>query len=134
MTCKYFKPYMKTLKKIVEGFYEMDGCGAGGPLHILLDDDNYDIDSINWSIKYCFDVMNDNLDYPVGYSDTVCALGIMICNEYAKMSLEERATFDAYLHDESVECTIPEACDGCHIREYLYDFMKEKEELYNAEN
>ena len=53
--CKYYKPYMDTLKELIEYYYTLEGCGAGGPLHILLDDDNYDIGSIRWCIKYCID-------------------------------------------------------------------------------
>lgn len=119
--CKFYKPYFDTLKKIIDGYYKLPGCGAGGPLHILLDDDNYDIGSINFCIDYCFKNRHE-------YENEVCTLGIMICNEYAKMSLEERAAFDAYLCGDPLECT--GKCSGfedCDVFGELYEYMKEAE-------
>lgn len=127
MKCKYYIPYMHTLRELCGHFYNLEGCGAGGPLHILLDDDNYDIDSINFCIRYCFDNLNGK--YTPDYNPEVYILGIMICNEYAKMSLEQRAVFDAYLcgHDLN-KCN--GKCEECHLDEEFYGFMKEKEINY----
>lgn len=128
MTCKHFKPYMNTLKLLCKRFYELEGCGAGGPLHILLDDDNYDIRSVQFCIDYCFkDLKKENPDNPAH----VNLLGIMIANEYAKMSLEERAIFDAYLigyEIDKYECR--GICDSCSYigLDNLYHYMKEAEE------
>lgn len=127
MTCKYYKPYMDTLKLLCERFYEFKGCGAGGPLHILLDDNNYDIDSVQFCIDYCIkDLKAKEPDHP----EYVNLLGIMICNEYAKMSLEERSVFDSYWCGYSMGC--PGDCEKCvHFDEH-YEFMKEKEQKSNG--
>ena len=122
--CKYYKPYMDTLKLIVKQYYGLDNCVCGGPLHILLDDDNYDIKSVNYCIERCFE------ELPLGeYSTAECVLGIMICNEYAKMSLEERACFDAYLCGQTLECRGGRHCEECEdILGELYESMKEVED------
>lgn len=132
MKCKYFKPYMKTLKQIVKGYYKMENCCSGGPLHILLDDDNYDMHSIEFCINHCFEILNNECPYKTDYSDAECILGIIICNEYAKMSLEERAIFDAYWCGYSMECDMDgKCCSDCEKRGDLYDFIKEKEEYHD---
>lgn len=132
--CKYYKPYMDTLKQLCERFYEFKGCGAGGPLHILLDDDNYDIGSVQFCIDYCIkDLTAKEPDHP----EYVNLLGIMICNEYAKMSIEERAVFDGYWNGYSMVCpTNPPArccrlgeCENCDFLDDFYKDMKEKERL-----
>lgn len=33
MKCKYYKPYFKTLKKLIGEYYQLYNCGSGGPLH-----------------------------------------------------------------------------------------------------
>lgn len=125
--CKYYKPYMDTLKLIVKQYYMLDGCAAGGPLHILLDDDNYDIGSIHFCIKHCF-------GEDLGYDPTTRLLGIMICNEYAKMSLEERACFDAYICGQTLECRGGRHCEDCEdILGYLYNYMKGAEDYERNE-
>jgi len=87
MDCAYFRDYMKTLSKLVDKYYSLRNCGSGGPLHILLDDDNYDIDSIHFCMNYCFECLQMDCE---DYDKEVYILGIMICNEYAKMYLAER--------------------------------------------
>lgn len=127
-TCKLYKPYMDTLKLLCERFYEFEGCICGGPLHILLDDNNYDIDSVQFCIDYCFkDLMAEEPDYPAH----VNLMGIMIANEYAKMSLEERAVFDSYLCGITVHSyNCPGNCEKCGLcgQDGVYDYMKEAEE------
>lgn len=128
--CEYFKPYMHTLRKLIGNFYQLEGCSAGGPLHILLDDDNYDIGSIMFCMNHCFEGLINFDKEPQHYSKEVYLLGIMICNEYAKMSLEERATFDSYLCGQTLECTY-ECGSGVHcedIRGEVYEWMLEAEE------
>ena len=43
--------------------YRCLGCEVGGPLHIVLDDNNIDDTSILWCLKECFkdDTWNDNI-------------------------------------------------------------------------
>lgn len=129
MTCKYFKPYMRTLREIVDQYYKFDRCGAGGPLHVLLDDDNYDIHTVHFCLKECFKELNTpEKDRVYGHSNEVYILGIMICNEYAKMSLEERAVFDAYKNGQVVnECEVD--CSMCSLLGGLYYDMIEEEDV-----
>lgn len=121
--CKYYKPYMDTLKLLVDKFYDLDGCGAGGPLHILTDDDNYDIGSVNFCIKYAMDDIQKGPD--AFYPPHVNVLAVMIANEYAKMTLEERAVFDAYSCGEKLDCC--GCCEVCELLGELYEDMKERE-------
>ncbi len=128
--CKYYKPYMDTLKLLVKQYYGLNECCCGGPLHILLDDDNYDISSIHFCIKHCFESLDDSVtgDDLMQYNPAVRVLGIMICNEYAKMSLEERACFDAYICGQTLECRGGAHCEDCEdILGELYEHMKEAE-------
>lgn len=120
--CKHYKPYMKTLRKIVGGYYELEGCCSGGPLHIMLDDDNYDIDSVHWCMRNCFDQLalpKDSRDYD--YGDEAYILGIMICNEYAKMSINERGVFDSYICGHPID----QCCGNCSECDLLGEFREE---------
>lgn len=123
--CFFYNPYMDTLKKMIKGYYTLPGCVAGGPLHVLLDDDNYDIGSIHFCMNHCFENLNGDVQYDP-YSTEACVLGIVICNEYAKMSLGERAAFDAYLCGDTLECKGD--CENCDVRGELFEYMKEAEE------
>lgn len=131
MKCKYYKPYMRTLRKIVGGYYQLEGCCSGGPLHILLDDDNYDIKSVHFCLDKCFEELSINSEYRVErhYRDEAYILGILICNEYAKMTLEERAAFDSYMNGSDLECTGDCKNCPCHVLDEIYVWMREAEAL-----
>jgi len=101
--CKYYNPNMEVLKKLCETLYKLPGCGAGGNLHILLDDDNFDDESILFCIKEC------SL-HPEHPSSTI---GAIICLEYLKMSMEERLVFDWYWNGWDAECPIEGKCRHC---------------------
>lgn len=129
MKCKYYKPYFDTLRKIIDEYYGLRNCGCGGPLHILLDDDNYDIGSIHFCIEKCFEeLVRSQFENSTFYDNTENILGIMICNEYAKMSLEERAAFDSYRTGNNLECDGNCECCRCDVLDDLHDIMKENEE------
>ena len=128
--CKYYKPYFDTLRKIIGEYYQLEGCCSGGPLHVLLDDDNYNIRSVRWCLKDCFEGLAAGKDGY--YSETIYILGIMICNEYAHMSLEERAAFDSYMNGDPLDCrgylSVSHDCEKCRIFDNeSYEFMKEME-------
>lgn len=78
--CKYYNKHLETIRKLIDCLYELDGCGAGGCLHILLDDDNADTDSIVFCYKEC-DKHPEREE---------AELGKLICNEFLKLSEEER--------------------------------------------
>ena len=132
MKCIYYKPHWDTLRKIIGEYYQLEGCACGGPLHILLDDDNYDIGSVRWCIEWCFEgLTNPNSWQGSQYSKEAFILGIMICNEYAKMSLEERAVFDSYLNGDPLDCGDWSSCSACRVFGELHEHMAEVEEAAN---
>lgn len=124
--CKYYKPYMDILKNIVGKYYTLDGCGSGGPLHILLDDDNFGIGSIRFCMNTCFEALADPEHNPYGYNKEVYLLGILICNEYSKMTLEERAVFDSYSCGQTLDCC--GNCEQCDLLGEDYAYIKKVEE------
>jgi hypothetical protein len=130
---------MDTLRKMCENYYEyIGGCSAGGPLHILLDDNNYDIGSIQFCIDYCFEHLKSAASGDTSCSKDACLLGIMICNEYAKMSLEQRACFDSYLcgYDLDACCDDYEGdCEHCCIFDNdCHCYIEEAEDAYYDKN
>ena len=109
--CVFFHPNMVALKQLCETLYSLEGCGAGGNLHILLDDDNYDDDSILWCLKEC-------LLHPEHPSSMI---GIVICHEYLKMSMVQRSAFDWYWNGNDLECDREQDCHKCRVvEEELY--------------
>lgn len=102
--CKYHKPHMDILKQYCTLLYTLDGCGAGGMLHIVLDDNNIDDDDIYYCLKEC-------VHHP---EKPEAVLGTLICNEYLKMTKEERLVFDWYWCGSDLEC-----CGNCEKCEYL---------------
>lgn len=102
--CKYYNPNMDSLKKLCEEIYKLEGCGAGGNLHILLDDDMYDDESISYCLNECL------LD-PEHPSSS---LGILICTEYQKMSMAERSVFQHYWMGFKLDC-----CGECAYCELM---------------
>ena len=103
--CKYYKPYMDILKQYCELLYTLDGCECGGVLHILLDDDNLEDDHIYYCLKEC--VLHSELPES--------NLGMLICNEYLKMTKEERIIFDWYWNGSKLE----NCCNDCEKCMYL---------------
>ena len=108
MKCKYYSPHMDTLRELCRCLYKLKGCGAGGLLHVVLDDNNYN----DHFIKYCLDCCLKNPDREES------ELGALICKELLKMSSKERAVFDWYWMGSDLECTRI-ACDECRYLDYL---------------
>lgn len=82
---KYYKPRMKTLLEYCTCLYQLEGCGCGGNLHILLDDDNIDTNDILFCLNEC-------ITHPENEESD---LGILICKEYLKLSDNERELFQS---------------------------------------
>ena len=101
--CKYYNPAMDDLKYLCDLFYAMPDCQAGGFLHIMLDDDNIDDDSILYCLKECY----TNPNHPSSI------LGAVICMKYLGMTMEERWIFDWYKNGNNLEC--PGECSNCDI-------------------
>lgn len=51
--CKYYNKHLETIREYIGCLYELEGCCAGGMLHILFDDDNIDDDDIAWCLREC---------------------------------------------------------------------------------
>ena len=105
--CKYYRPYMDNLKNLCELLYELPECGCGGMLHIVLDDDNLEDDDIYYCLKECV----------IHPEKPESALGIVICNELLKMTMEERLVFDWYWTDGDVLCPTSLSCKDCRCLE-----------------
>lgn len=105
MNCRYYRPHMDTLLAYCKCLYSLEGCGAGGPLHILLDDDNYDTESIAFCLRDC-------LNNPEHEGSS---LGILICKEYLKLSMEQRALFDSYWNGHDLTCKNHWECEQCEL-------------------
>lgn len=118
MLCKYFqKETMHDLLVECTRLYLKPGCGAGGLLHILLDDDNFDTDSIN----FCLEACRAHPERPES------KLGEEICLKYLEFTLEERAAFDSYWCGQDMQCPECDNCEGCDILGELYSDFKERE-------
>lgn len=87
--CKYYNKHLDTIKKLIECLYSLENCGAGGLLHILLDDYNDDDDGI----KFC---LNQCEKHP---EKQEAELGKLICNEFLKLSQQERDLLLWHMYD-----------------------------------
>jgi hypothetical protein len=79
---------MLKIVAMVQTLYERPGCGAGGPLHVVLDDFNLEDGMlVPWSEPPEF-------TWPVD----VMALASIICGQLSRMSLAERAAVVGLAH------------------------------------
>lgn len=100
--CKYYTPHMETIKAYIGCLYELEGCGAGGPLHILVDDNNIEDRDILFCFKYC-------IEHP---KDEGSAIGKLICREYKKLTIQQRRLL-SYGYIPCPGCS--GYCDSCYI-------------------
>lgn len=108
MLCKFYNKHLETIRALIGCLYSLDGCGAGGMLHILLDDDNIDNDNIAWCLREC-------LNHP---EEEDSQLGKLICEEYLKLSMEERRLLTgAYIGHWTCPCGLAskQDCLKCEI-------------------
>ena len=108
---------MENLLRLCRAFYLLPDCSAGGPLHILLDDYNYD----RHSIEFCIEECKKN---PESMSSR---LGLLICDELLRLSLEERCVFFACWTGETLGCYSHESCETCKYFDEFYEYAKEEE-------
>lgn len=60
------KPTFPEVKPLVQAFYKLPNNGAGGRLHIVLDDNNVDDDSVDFCLneaRMSHDILAENLAY-----------------------------------------------------------------------
>lgn len=104
MRCKYFDSKLSVIQSYIECLYSIEGCEAGGMLHILLDDDNYDDDSIAFCLIEC-------LKNP---SKPESKIGKLICEEYLTLPIELRRLLRSeYIGHWSC---FDESCENCLIQ------------------
>lgn len=116
MRCKYYNPKMHALKEYCKCLYKLPNCGAGGMLHILLDDNNYSDSDLAWLRGYC-EEHKDSIEYEIA---------IVILDMYSKMSLKERAFFDSMWCGQDVSCKDSRLCETCDLIEVPW-FIEEKQ-------
>lgn len=114
MLCKHWTPRMTLLLEYCRCLYKLPECGAGGCLHILLDDNNYDDESLLFCVKYV-------RDHPECIEHD---LAVLILAEYANMSMQERTLFDNAWNGRILECSDPTKCETCDLIE-IPDWMEE---------
>lgn len=103
--CKYYNKHLETIAEYIGCLYNLEDCGTGGLLHILLDDDNYDDDDILWCLKGC-------LCQP---EKEESAIGKLICEEYLKLSMPERRLL-TYSYIGNYGCNYNgKNCNSCEI-------------------
>lgn len=106
--CKFYKKhFFEDLLAKCKEFYTLPGCGCGGPLHILLDDDNITDEDIIFCIGECEKETNK----------AVKVLGLAICHSYLLMSNYERMAFDWFWNCNDLVCKRDGDCEGCYICE-----------------
>lgn len=104
--CVYYKKdFFEDLLAKCRAFYELPGCSSGGPLHILLDDDNFTDDDILFCIGECNKVDDS----------AVKTLGLAICHAYLLMSDYERSAFDWFWNGNDLICRHDKKCAECDI-------------------
>lgn len=110
--CKYYNPHMETVLEYCSCLYKLENCCAGGHLHILLDDGNYDDDDILWCKQSCLDNIQDEES----------TIGILICDELLKMSMDERHIFFRMWYGwGSRDCLDIPGCKKCPLALYMED-------------
>lgn len=103
--CDYYTPHLQTMKEYIGCLYRLEGCCSGGLLHILLDDDNIDDDSVLYCLTEC-------IKHPEREESKI---GKLICEEYLQLSMQERRLLlRSYIM--SFDCCCQETgCEGCFI-------------------
>lgn len=95
--CRYYNPHLATIREYIRCLYSLEGCEAGGLLHILLDDGNCNDGNIAFCWKEC-------IQHPECEESKI---GQLICEEYMKLSMPERrllCSYDWYCLREECNC------------------------------
>ena len=112
MKCKHYDPKMDELLSYCKRLYQLHGCGAGGCLHIPLDDNNYRDSDLEFCRQYCE-------KHAEGEERE---LAMKILDIYSEMTLQERTLFDWYWNGRSLKCLDRTRCTTCELIE-IPDWM-----------
>jgi hypothetical protein len=112
MKCKYWTVEAKRVCVLVKVLYDELGEGAGGMLHIVLDDGNLDDDDIQWCIEYCN--REENADR---HDKDLC---LEIAHRMLELSREERMLIyyqwdKEFCDGECAECVIEREDDEWYL-------------------
>jgi hypothetical protein len=103
MRCKYWTKEVGEICKLVKTLYEDMQEGAGGMLHIVLDDCNIEDDDIQWCIEYCN--REENADR---HDKEIC---LEIAQRMLGLNMEQRKL--VYYQWDTIFCS--ENCGCCVI-------------------
>lgn len=81
--CKYYDPRIAAIRIMISALYDIEGCHCGGLAHVVVDDDNFTDEIIDWEIEYCNKEENKDC--------VEKELVITIIKELKKLSIEQRA-------------------------------------------
>ena len=109
MNCKYWSQDVDDVVELIKELYKIEG--AGGMLHIVVDDGNLETDHIQWCIDYCNQEENaDRRDKE---------LCLKIAHKMLQMSYEKRVI--AYYMSHRFQCN--GNCEQCAVhREIIGDY------------
>lgn len=100
--CKYYTEKMSQLVDKCRKLYQYPGWSAGGVLHIVLDDDNFEDEDLN----HCYTNCRKRVLEPA------YALGADICLDLLHMSMTERYIFDWIWNGWDGVCD-SDSCESC---------------------
>ena len=103
MRCRYWSEEIGEICSLVKYLYDDLHEGAGGMLHIVLDDCNIDDDDLEWCLEYC-----DKEENRDRHDKEIC---IEIAQRMLRLSREERMLI--YYQWDGEFCG--ENCDKCVI-------------------
>ena len=85
---KYYDECFDILKGVIDKLYSIPGCGAGGPCHIVTDDDNVRVCDLRYVISSL--VMDEQLESYGGVE------ALMICATLLYLPYRKRVAFMYY--------------------------------------
>jgi hypothetical protein len=101
MKCKYWSQDVEDVVELIKELYKIEG--AGGMLHIVVDDGNLEADHIQWCIDYCNQEENANRQ-----DKELC---LKIAHKMLQMSYEKRVL--AYYMPHRFQCN--GNCEQCAV-------------------
>lgn len=104
--CKHYNKHLDTIRAYISCLYGLDDCGAGGLLHIVVDDGNLRDRDIVFCLNECY-------KHP---EREEAELGKLICMELLKLPMEQRKL--VYMHDWRIAecCEEVRSCEECWIQ------------------
>ena len=70
-SCKYFKPRIETIRKMISTLYDLDDCCCGGIAHVVIDDNNYQDHHLKYVISECSKEENRDRE-EIGIAKLIC--------------------------------------------------------------